>query len=163
MQKTKSFLLSIFHCFQQIDFSPPWLIFFRFFFFFYGWLPSNQSILKEISLEYSLEGLILKLQLQYFGYLMRRTDLLEKTLMLERLKAGEGDDREWDVGWHHRLNGHELVQTLRGREGQRSLACCNPWGLKKLDPTERLNNKTVPFFCRNLTNTARKILFPWNY
>ena len=55
---------------------------------------SNQSILKEISPEYSLEGLMLKLKLQYFGHLMRRTDSLEKTLMLERLKAGgEGDDR----------------------------------------------------------------------
>ena len=53
---------------------------------------SNQSILKEISPEYSLEGLIL--ELKYFGHLMRRTDLLEKTLMLGRLKAGgEGDDR----------------------------------------------------------------------
>ena len=53
---------------------------------------SNQSILKEISPEYSLEGLMLKLKLQYFGYLMQRTDSLEKTLMLERLKVGgEGD------------------------------------------------------------------------
>ena len=55
---------------------------------------SNQSILKEITPEYSLKGLMLKLKLQYFGYLMGRTDSLEKTLMLERLKAGgEGDDR----------------------------------------------------------------------
>ena len=54
----------------------------------------NQSILKEISPEYSLEGLMLKLKLQYFGHLMRRTDSLEKTLMRERLKAGgEGYDR----------------------------------------------------------------------
>ena len=55
---------------------------------------SNQSILKEISSEYSLEGLMLKLKLQYFGNLMRRTDSLEKTLVWERLKAvGEGEDR----------------------------------------------------------------------
>ena len=60
---------------------------------------SNQSILKEISPEYSLEGLMLKLKLQYFGHLKWRTDSLEKTLMLERLKAGgEGDNRGWD-GW----------------------------------------------------------------
>ena len=60
---------------------------------------SNQSILKEISPEHSLEGLMLKLQLQYFGHLMWRTDSWEKTLILERLKAGgEGDDRGWD-GW----------------------------------------------------------------
>ena len=50
---------------------------------------SNQSILREISPEYSLEGLMLKLKLQYFGHLMRRTDLLEETLMLGRLRAGE--------------------------------------------------------------------------
>ena len=60
---------------------------------------SNQSILKEISPEYSMEGLMLKLKLQYFGHLMQRTDSLERTLMLERLKAGEeGDNRGWD-GW----------------------------------------------------------------
>ena len=60
---------------------------------------SNQSILKEISPEYSLEGLMLKLKLHYDGHLMRRADSLEKTLMLERLKAGgEGDNRGWD-GW----------------------------------------------------------------
>ena len=54
---------------------------------------SNQSILKEISLEYSLEGLMLKLKLEYFGHLMGRTDSLLNTLMLERLKrGGEGDD-----------------------------------------------------------------------
>ena len=55
---------------------------------------SKQSILKEISPEYSLEGLMVKLKLQYFGHEMRRTDSLENTLMLERLKAeGERDDR----------------------------------------------------------------------
>ena len=55
---------------------------------------SNQSILKEISPEYSLEGLMLKLKLQYFGHLMQRANCLEKTLMLKRLKAGgEGDNR----------------------------------------------------------------------
>ena len=54
---------------------------------------SNQSILKKVSPEYSVEGLVLKLKLQYFGHLMQRTDSLEKTLM-ERLKAeGEADDR----------------------------------------------------------------------
>ena len=56
---------------------------------------SNQSILKEISPEYSLEGLMLKLKLQYFGHMMWRTNSLEKTLMLG--KIGERDDREWDV------------------------------------------------------------------
>ena len=54
---------------------------------------SNQSILKEISPEYSFEGLMLKLKLQYFGHLMQRTSSLEKTLMLGKV---EGDDREGD-------------------------------------------------------------------
>ena len=60
---------------------------------------SNQSILKEISPEYSLKGLILKLKLQYFGHLMQRTDSLKRPWLSERLKAGgDGDDRGWD-GW----------------------------------------------------------------
>ena len=59
---------------------------------------SNQSILKEIRPEYSLEGLILKLKLQYFGYLMQRANSLERSWCWERLKAGgEGDNRGWDV------------------------------------------------------------------
>ena len=95
---------------------------------------SNQSILKEISPEYSLEGLILKLKLQYFGHLMRRTDSLEKTLMLERLKAG--GERDEMVGWHHQLYGHEFEQTLGDGEEQGSLACCSPWGHEELGTTE---------------------------
>ena len=70
---------------------------------------SNQSILKEINPEYSLEGLMLKLKLQYFGHLMQRTDSLEKTLMLERLKAGEkGTTEDEMVEWHHRCDGQEF-------------------------------------------------------
>ena len=59
---------------------------------------SNQSIVKEISPEYSLEGLMLKLKLQYFGHLRGRTDSWKRPWCQERLKAGEGDDRRWD-GW----------------------------------------------------------------
>ena len=60
---------------------------------------SNQSILKEVSSGCSLEGLMLKLKLQYFGHLMLRADSFEKTLCWERLRAGgKGDDRDWD-GW----------------------------------------------------------------
>ena len=59
---------------------------------------SNQSILKEISPEYLLEGLIAKLKLQYFGHLMRRADSMEKTLMLGKIKGRWRDDRGWD-GW----------------------------------------------------------------
>ena len=63
---------------------------------------SNQSILKEISPEYSLEGLMLKLKLQYFGHLTRRTDLFEKTLMLGKIEGGRRRGRQDEmVGWHH--------------------------------------------------------------
>ena len=57
---------------------------------------SNQSILKAISPEYSLEGLMLKLKLQYFGHLMQKIDSLEKTLMLEKIEGREGDNRARD-------------------------------------------------------------------
>ena len=69
---------------------------------------SSQSILKEINPEYSFEGLMLKLKFQYFDYLMRRTDSLEKTLMLGKI---EGRRRGWQkmrwLGWQHQLDGHE--------------------------------------------------------
>ena len=61
---------------------------------------SNQSILKEVNPEYSLEGLMLKLKLQYSGYLIRRADSLEKTLMLGR-REGKGTAEDEIVGWHH--------------------------------------------------------------
>ena len=63
---------------------------------------SNQSILKEINPEYPLEGLMVKLKLQSFGYLMRRADSLEKTLMLGKIEGGRRRGREDEmVGWHH--------------------------------------------------------------
>ena len=70
----------------------------------------SQSILKEISPEYSLEGWMLKLKLQYFGHLMRRTDLFERTLMLGKIEGGRrmGRQRLILVGWCHRLKGHEF-------------------------------------------------------
>ena len=70
---------------------------------------SNQSILKEISPEYSLEGLMLKLKLQYFGHLMQRTDSLKKTLMLGKIEGRRRRGRQDEMfGWHHRFNGHEF-------------------------------------------------------
>ena len=71
---------------------------------------SNQSILKEISPGCSLEGLILKLKLQYFGHLMRRVDSLEKTLMLGGTRGQEekGTTEDEMAEWHHRLDGHEF-------------------------------------------------------
>ena len=110
-----------------------------------SWVPrtarrSNQSILKEISPEYSLEGLMLKLKLQYFGHLMRRTDIGKdpdagKDWRLEE-KAMAEDEM---VGCHHWLNGHEFDQAPGIGDGQGVLACCSPWGRKELDMTEQLN------------------------
>ena len=70
---------------------------------------SNQAILKEISPGCSLEGLMLKLKLQYFGHLMGRVDSLEKTLMLGGIggRRRRGGQKIEMAGWHHRLNGHE--------------------------------------------------------
>ena len=99
---------------------------------------SNQSILKEINLEFSLEGLILKLKLQYSVPLMRRTDSLEKTLMLGKTEGRRKRGRQRTnnlVGWHHRLNGHEFEQTLVDSEGQGILAYCSSWGHKESDMT----------------------------
>ena len=81
---------------------------------------SNQWILKEISPEYSLEGVMLKLQ--YFGHLMQRTDSLKRPWCWERLKAGEkGMTEDEMVGWHHSLNGYEFEQIPGDSEGQGSL------------------------------------------
>ena len=101
---------------------------------------SNQSILKEISPGISLEGMMLKLKLQYFGHLMRRTDSLEKTLMLggtggrrsrgrQRMRWLDGITDSMD------MNLSELQELVI----QGGLACCNSWGHKELDKTERLN------------------------
>ena len=78
---------------------------------------SNQSILKEINPEYSLEGLMLKFL--YFGHLMQRADSLEKTDAGESWRQKEKQVAEDEmVGWHHRFNGHEFEQTLGAGEGQ---------------------------------------------
>ena len=99
---------------------------------------SNQSILKEISPEYSLEGLMVKLKLQYFGHLMWITDSLEKTLMLGKIEGRKKSGWQRMAGCHHRLNGHESEKALGAGEGQGSLASYNPWGHKELDTTEQL-------------------------
>ena len=92
---------------------------------------SNQSILKEISPEYSLEGLMLKLKLQHFGHLMQRTNSLEKTLMLGKIEGGRRRGRQ-------RMRWLDGITNLSG-DGQGSLLCCSPWGHKELDTTEGLN------------------------
>ena len=92
---------------------------------------SNHSILKESSPEYSLEGLMLKLKLQYFGHQMQRTDSLENTLMRERSKAGgDRDDRSWD-GWMSSLTRWTWVWASSMNWWQRSLPWCNLWGHKE--------------------------------
>ena len=88
---------------------------------------SNQSILKEISPEYSLEGLMLKVKLQYFGHLMRRADSFERSWCWERLRVGgEGDDRGWD-GWMASPTQwtwvSKLQETVMDREALRVAMC----------------------------------------
>jgi len=99
-----------------------------------SWTPRrpNQSILKEINPEYSLEGLMLKLKLQYFGHLMWKSWLIGKDP-----DAGKDWEQEKKgaieiemAGWHHQLNGHEFEQTQGDSEGQESLACYSPWGCR---------------------------------
>ena len=84
---------------------------------------SNQSILKEINFEYSLEGLMLKLKFQYFGHLMQRTDSVEETLMLGKIEKEKGKTEDEMVGRHHRLNRHEFEQApgvMKDREAWRA-------------------------------------------
>ena len=101
---------------------------------------SNQSILKEISPGISLEGMMLKLKLQYFGHLMQRVDSLEKTLMLEGIGGWRRRGRQrMMAGWHHRLDGCEFEWTLGVGDGQGGKACCDSWGCKESDTTEWLN------------------------
>ena len=98
---------------------------------------SNQSVLKELNLEYSLGGLMLKLNLQYFGHLMQRANSLEKTLVLGKIE-GKRRRRQQRMRWldsMDRLNGYEFEQTLGDSGEQRSLACCSPWGRKESDMT----------------------------
>ena len=92
---------------------------------------SNQSILKEINPEYSLEGLMLKLKLQYFGHLMRRADSLKKTLMLRKTedRRRRGQQRmRWFDGI---IDSMDTEQALGDGEGQGGLACCSPCGHKE--------------------------------
>ena len=98
---------------------------------------SNQSILREISPEYSLEGLMLKLKLHYFCHLRIRADSLEKTLMLGRIEGGRRrDDRGW-AGWMASLTQWTWVWV--GSESwwwQGGLLCCSPWGHRESDITD---------------------------
>ena len=92
---------------------------------------SNQSILKEISLGCSLEGMMLKLKLQYFGHLMQRVDSLEKTLMLGRI-GGRRRRGQQRMRWPYGIT--DLTPGVG--DGQGGLACCDSWGRKESDMSE---------------------------
>ena len=111
---------------------------------------SNQSILKEISPEYSLEGLMLKLKLQHFRHQMRGTDSDAGKDWRQEEKGTTEDEM---VGGHHWLNGHEFEQALGDGEKQGSLACCSPWGHKE---STWLSNWTI-----SSKNSNRVKSHPW--
>ena len=98
---------------------------------------SNQSILKEIKPEYSLEGLMQKVKLQYFGHLMQNTNSLEKTLMMGKIQGRRrrGQQRiRWLDGITNSV-GTNLSKLLEIGEDRGSLACCSPWGRKESNTT----------------------------
>ena len=107
--------------------------------------------LKEIGPGCLLEGLMLKLKLQYSGHLTWRADSFEKTLMLGKIEGRRR--RGWQdeiVGWHHRLDGHGFGWTLGVGDGQGGLAFCSSWGCKESDMTEWLNwTELLPFHLSN--------------
>ena len=93
---------------------------------------SNQSMLKEVNLGCSLEGLMLKLKLQYFGHLMRRAESFQKTLMLGKIEGRRRRERQRMRWWDGitNSNGHEFEQTPGDSKGQGSLERCSPWSSK---------------------------------
>ena len=110
---------------------------------------------------------MLKLKLKYFGHLLWRMDSLEKTLMLEKIEGRRR--RGWQdemVGWHQWLDEHEFQQALGIGDGQESLVCRSPWGLKELDMTEQwteLNPKvSQPWIFIGRTQAEAPILWPPN-
>ena len=100
---------------------------------------SNQSILKEINPGISLEGMMLKLKLQYFGHIMQRVDSWEDSDAGRDWGQEKGTTEGEMAGWHHGLDGCESGCTPGVADGQGGLACCNSWGRRESDTTERLN------------------------
>ena len=124
---------------------------------------SNQFILKEISPGCSLEGLMLKLKLQYFGHLMQRADSFGKDPDAGKDWGQEekGTTEDEMVGWYHWLNGHGFGWTPGVGDRQGGLVCCGSWGLKESDTTEWLNwTEQCPWFCCLFSYSFSK-LSPW--
>ena len=90
----------------------------------------NKECLIQISPGCPLEGLLLKLKLQYFGHMMRRADSFQKTLMLGKIWGREekGTTEDEMVGWHHQFDGYGFGWTPGVGDGQRGVACCGSWG-----------------------------------
>ena len=108
---------------------------------------SNQSILKKVNPEYSLEELMLKLKPQYFvTWWCEQLTHRKSPWCWETLKAEEEGVRNEMAGWHHWCNGHELGQTPGDGERQGGLVCCSPRGWKKSDMTGWLNNNNGIMF-----------------
>ena len=121
---------------------------------------SNQSILNEISPGCSLEGMMLKLKLQYFGHLMWRIDSLEKTdAGRDWGQEEKGTTEDEMAGWHHWLDGREFKWTPGVGNGQGGLACCNSWGHKESNMTEWLNWTELIYrrvHCSSMYNSQSK-------
>ena len=114
-----------------------------------GWTMTLK--IQRINPEYSLEGLMLKVKLQYFDHLMRNVNWLEKTGAGKDWGQDENGVTEDEmVGWHHWLNGYKFEQTPWNSAGQGSLVCCSPWGHKKSDTTYWMNNNKFMFLPETL-------------
>ena len=117
---------------------------------------SNQSVLKEINPEYSLEGLMLKLKLQYFGHQIWRANSLEKTVgKLEGRRRRWWQRMRWSDGiiefeFEQAHHWHEFEQTRGDSKGQGSLACCSPWCWNESDMTEKLNHNNKKCNIKNI-------------
>ena len=134
------------------------------------WTPrrSNQSILKEISPDYSewtleelnIERTDAEAEAPIFDHLMWRANSFKKTLMLGKIKGKKekGVAEDELVRWHHWLNGQEFEQTPGDSEGQGSLECCSPWGCKESDMTEWLNKRVK----LKWTHHKKEIVIMWH-